>query len=112
VDGAGQGLGIQVGLAHVHLHGAHLAVGDIELEVLDAGGRLHGNLVFGNGAGVVEVLGCAADDVACHGAGAAVAVEHAHFRVRHVGGLHQGDAVGADAVVPVALGDAQGFGAI
>ena len=56
--------------------------------MFDAGGGFNGDLILGHNAEVVEILGCTADDVACHGAGAAVAIEHAHFRIGDVGVFH------------------------
>ena len=72
---------------------------------------LDGEIVARHDAVVVQVLGHAADGVAAHAAGAAVAVEDAHFRVGHVAVLDEHDAVAADAAVARAERDAQRLGA-
>ncbi len=102
-----EGRGVQGGVAHVHAGGGHLAVGGVHLDALGALARLDGHLLLGDDVVVIQVLGHAPQGVAGHGALGPVGVEHPHPGVRLLGPLHEDDAVGPDAVMPVAEGDAQ-----
>ena len=112
---AGQGHGHARGLvdhfAHVHARGGHLAIRQKELNALDAAAGLDGHFPARGQSTVVQVLGHQQKTAARHAAGTAVAVEHAHLRVGNVALFDEGDAVAADAEVPVARAHAQRFGA-
>ena len=110
-DGKFQRRGVQRGVAHVHAGRCDLTAGGVEFHGLGALAGLDGQLLFFHDVIVVEVLAHAPQGVACHHALAAVGVEHPHLRVGFLRALHEHDAVGADAVMAVAEGDAQGLGA-
>ena len=107
----GHGFGLKRGLSHVDRHEADRAEARVEVQPVHLAAGLDGEIVARHDAVVVQVLAHAADGVAADAAGAAVAVEHAHFRVGHGAALDEHDAVTADAAVTRAQRDAQRFGA-
>ena len=108
-DGKPEGRRIQRGTAHIHTGGSHKTVGGVEVYLPDAGTGLDPHIFLFHQTVVIQVLAHAAQGVARRGALAAVGVEQPDLRIGNVGMLHQDDPVGADAVVPVTEGDAQGL---
>jgi len=104
-----EGRGVQGRVAHVHAGRGHPAVGGVDPDGLGALVRLQGHFLLADDTVVIEVLRHTPQGVAGHGALRPVGVEHPHLGIRLPGSLHEDDAVGADAVVPVAEGDAQGL---